>query len=73
MLRPLLLEPFELRNLARRVAASRYLIDLTSDSDTLLHPLNYAEVPFAEDRLWIPGAYVPLFQRSGWKVQAEPA
>lgn len=73
MLRPLLLEPFELRNLSRRVAASRYLIDLSSDTDTLLHPLNYPDVPFPEDRLWIPGAYVPLFQRSGWKVQAQPA
>ena len=66
---PLLLEPFELRNLSRRVAASRYLIDLNSDSDVLIHPLNYPSISSTEDRLWLPSAYVPLFQQSGWKVQ----
>jgi endonuclease YncB( thermonuclease family) len=72
MMRPLQLEPFELRNLSRRVGASRYLIDLTSASDELLHPLNYSSVPFSEDRLWIPGAYVPLFEKAGWKVPGSP-
>ncbi|MEN9557213.1 MAG: hypothetical protein RLZZ232_3499 [Planctomycetota bacterium] len=71
-MRPLLLEPFELRNLSRRVGASRYLIDLTSTSDSLIHPLEYNSVPFSEDRLWIPGAYVPLFEKAGWKVPAAP-
>lgn len=69
---PLLLEPFELRNLARREAAGRFLIDLNSDSDVLIHPLNYPSVPQSEDRLWIPSAYVPLFQEAGWKKQASP-
>ncbi len=70
---PLLLEPFELRNLARREAASRWLIDLTSDSDELIHPLNYSSVANSEDRLWIPSIYVPLFQSVGWKRQSAPA
>ncbi|MCA9034195.1 MAG: hypothetical protein KDA91_03640 [Planctomycetaceae bacterium] len=69
---PLLLEPFELRNLSRRVAASRYLIDLNSDSDSLIHPLDYPLVPSTEDRLWIPSAYVPLFEKAGWRVPARP-
>jgi endonuclease YncB( thermonuclease family) len=72
MMNPLLLEPFELRNLSRRVAASRYLIDLNSDSDVLIHPLNYPSVPMSEDRLWIPSIYVPLFEKVGWKPQASP-
>lgn len=69
---PLLLEPFELRNLARRTSATRYLIDLNANSDTLIHPLNYPSVPNSEDRLWIPGAYVPLFVEAGWKKQPAP-
>ncbi len=69
---PLLLEPFELRNLCRRVAATRYLIDLTVESDQLIHPLNYTSVPNSEDRLWIPSVYVPLFVEAGWKRQSAP-
>jgi endonuclease YncB( thermonuclease family) len=71
-MRPLLLEPFELRNLARRTPASRFLIDLNSDSSELIHPLNYTSVPLPEDRLWIPTAYVPLFEQAGWKRQESP-
>lgn len=71
-MQPLLLEPFELRNLARRSSAQRYLIDLNSTSDQLIHPLNYPAVPHSEDRLWIPAAYVPLFQEAGWKKQPAP-
>lgn len=72
MARPLLLEPFELRNLCRRTGPSRWLIDLSSDSDELIHPLNYPSVPHAEDRLWIPRISVPLFQDAGWKTQSSP-
>ncbi|MEQ9408769.1 MAG: hypothetical protein RIK87_13625 [Fuerstiella sp.] len=65
---PLLLEPFELRFLARRELPSRYVIDLTSESDRLIQPQHYFTVPHPEDRLWIPAAYVPLFKESGWKT-----
>jgi endonuclease YncB( thermonuclease family) len=71
-MRPLLLEPFELRGLARRNAASRFLIDLNADSSELIHPLNYPSVPLPEDRLWIPSAYVPLFEKAGWVRQQAP-
>jgi len=70
MTNPLLLEPFELRNLCRRTAASRYLIDLNSNAGELIHPLSYPSVPHPEDRLWIPSVYVPLFEKAGWKVQS---
>ena len=69
---PLLLESFELRFLARRGGPSRYLIDLTRDDDVLIHPLNYYTVPHSEDRLWIPGVYVPLFVEHGWNKQPSP-
>ena len=70
---PLLLEPFELRFLSRRQLPSRYVIDLTSDSSTLIHPHNYHRVPLPEDRLWIPPAYVPLFEKAGWQAEPPPA
>jgi hypothetical protein len=70
---PLLLEPFELRFLSRRELPSRYVIDLTSDSNTLIHPHNYFRVPLSEDRLWIPSAYVPLFEKAGWQSETPPA
>jgi endonuclease YncB( thermonuclease family) len=66
---PLQLEPFELRFLAGRRLPNRWLIDLSSDSDTLLAPERYAEVPNAEDRLWIPAEFVPLFVEKGWRRQ----
>ncbi|MCA9062621.1 MAG: hypothetical protein KDA96_06165 [Planctomycetaceae bacterium] len=69
---PALLEPFELRFLSRRSSPERALIDLRSESDELLHPLNYPSVPHPEDRLWIPSHFVPLFQERGWKKQASP-
>ncbi|MCA9047802.1 MAG: hypothetical protein KDA89_03690 [Planctomycetaceae bacterium] len=63
---PLLLEPFELRFLARRELPERRLIDLTSDSNRLIAPQKYFEVSNPEDRLWIPSIYVPLFEKAGW-------
>jgi endonuclease YncB( thermonuclease family) len=64
---PLRLEPFELRYLAGRRLPSRWLIDLASDSDELIPPPRYPEVAHAEDRLWIPAEYVPLFVEQGWR------
>lgn len=65
---PLLLEPFELRYLSRRELPGRYVIDLASDSNTLIPPLQYFRVANPEDRLWIPSIYVPLFEKAGWRV-----
>lgn len=69
---PLLLEPFELRFLSRRSLPDRYVIDLTSDSDEMVHPHNYFHIPNPEDRLWISSVYVPLFEKHGWKVPDAP-
>jgi len=66
-MQPLLLEPFELRYLSRRSLPSRYVIDLTSDSNLLIKPENYYRIPHAEDRLWIPAEFVPLFVEQGWQ------
>jgi endonuclease YncB( thermonuclease family) len=71
-MRPLLLEPFELRNLCRRSTPKRWLIDLDSNSHELVHPLNYPSIPHPEDRLWIPSLYIHLFEKAGWQRQAAP-
>lgn len=65
---PCLLEPFELRWLSRRTLPSRYIIDLSQNSDQLIAPSMYYTVPNSEDRLWIPPEFVPLFVQNGWKV-----
>ena len=64
---PLRLEPFELRYLAGRRAPSRWVIDLSSDSDRLLPPQRYIEIARPEDRLYVPAEYVPLFVERGWR------
>jgi len=69
---PLLLEPFELRFLSRRGLPDRYVINLTSDSDEMVHPHNYFHIPNPEDRLWVSSIYVPLFEKHGWKVPDAP-
>ncbi len=64
---PLQLEPFELRFLAGRRAPSRWVIDLSSDSDALLPPQRYVDIARPEDRLFVPAEYVPLFEQRGWR------
>jgi len=65
--RPLRLQAFELRMLARRQPPERWLVDLSTDSDTLIPPQRYPRVPLPEDRLFIPAEYVPLWVENGWK------
>jgi hypothetical protein len=69
--RPLRLQAFELRMLARRQPPDRWLVDLGGDSDndtgTLIPPQCYPRVPLPEDRLFIPAEYVPLWVEKGWK------
>jgi endonuclease YncB( thermonuclease family) len=64
---PLRLQAFELRMLSRRLPPDRWLVDLGSDSDTLVRPQSYPDVPLPEDRLFIPAEYVPLWLEKGWK------
>jgi hypothetical protein len=68
---PLRLEPFELRFLARRETPSRWVVDLAEPgTDVLLRPTSYHEIPHAEDRLFVPSEYVPLWLEQGWRREA---
>lgn len=70
--RPNPYEPFELRYVARRAAPTRWVLDLSRPEAVVRPPAAYVEIPNAEDRLWIPEAYVPLLEATGWRV-ARPA
>jgi len=65
--RPLRLQAFELRMLARRLPPDRWLVDLGGDGGTLIPPQCYPRVPLPEDRLFIPAEYVPLWVERGWQ------
>lgn len=68
--KPLKLEPFELRFLSRRSLPNRWVIDLSNpNTNTLLNPLNYHTISNSEDRLFVPGEFVPLFVEKGWQKQ----
>ena len=64
---PLRVMPFELRFLARRTPPDRWVIDLSADDDRLHPPQSYVAIPNAEDRLFLPSEYVPLFVENGWR------
>jgi endonuclease YncB( thermonuclease family) len=66
---PLRIHAFELRFLAQRRAPDRWVIDLGATDSTLLKPQNYHMVAKVEDRLFIPGDYVTLFEQVGWEKQ----
>lgn len=63
------LAAFELRYLARRAAPDRWVIDIGEKAmgNQLIEPGRYFEIANAEDRLFIPAEYVPLFRAAGWK------
>ncbi|MCP9624691.1 hypothetical protein FOH10_16360 [Nocardia otitidiscaviarum] len=72
---PLALLPSELRFLGRSVVGptglsrpgpDRWVIDLRAGDDRLLAPARYHEIPFAEDRLFVPVEFVPMFVERGW-------
>ena len=65
---PQRLEPFEVRFLAQRRPPNRWIIDLSKNDDILIKPQEYYTIPNAEDRLYIPPEYIPLFAGSGWKL-----
>jgi len=66
---PLRFEGFEVRYLGRREAPNRALIDLSRNDNLILQPQHYFRIPNAEDRLFIPPAFVPLFVSRGWRLE----
>lgn len=66
---PLRLEPFEIRFLARRQAPDRWVINLSKKDNILIQPQEYYSISNAEDRLFIPKEYIPLFVENGWVRQ----
>jgi hypothetical protein len=66
---PLWLEAFEIRFLARREAPHRAVINLSRSDDVILQAQNYFRIPRAEDRLFIPAHFVPLFVDRGWRME----
>jgi hypothetical protein len=66
---PLRLEAFEVRYLGRREPPNRAIIDLSRNDDVLLQPQNYFRIPNAEDRLFIPPHFVPMFVSRGWRLE----
>ena len=66
---PLRLEAFEVRYLGRREIPNRAVIDLSRDDDVILQAQHYFRIPNAEDRLYIPPAFVPLFVTRGWRLE----
>jgi hypothetical protein len=66
---PLRLEAFEVRYLGRREAPNRAVIDLSRNDTIMLQAQHYFRIPNAEDRLFIPPAFVPLFVSRGWRLE----
>ncbi len=66
---PLRFEAFEVRYLGRRELPNRAVIDLSRDDDVILQAQHYFRIPNAEDRLFIPPAFVPLFVMRGWRLE----
>lgn len=63
-----ILEPFELRYLARRALPSRYVLNLETCSNILVKPTEYYSIVNPEDRLFIDEHYVDLFLKKGYHV-----
>jgi len=66
---PLRFEAFEVRFLGRGEVPIRAVIDLSKDDTVILRPQSYFKIPNPEDRLFIPGEFVPLFAAKGWKLE----
>jgi endonuclease YncB( thermonuclease family) len=62
-------EAFEIRYLGRGEAPNRAVIDLSRNDDLLLRPQSYFKIPHAEDRLFVPAEFVPLFAAKGWRLE----
>jgi hypothetical protein len=66
---PLRFQAFEVRFLGRAEVPVRAVIDLSKDDTVILRPQSYFKIPNAEDRLFIPGEFVPLFAAKGWRLE----
>jgi hypothetical protein len=66
---PLRFEAFEVRYLGRAEAPTRAVIDLSKNDKVILRPQSYFKIPHPEDRLFIPGEFVPLFAAKGWQLE----
>jgi hypothetical protein len=66
---PLRFEAFEVRYLGRREVPNRAVIDLSRNDNLILQPQHYFRIPNAEDRLFIPPAFVALFVSRGWRLE----
>jgi len=67
---PLKLMPFELRIISRKKSPDRFVIDLRDEgNNVLLRPEEYIKIPHQEDRLFIPGEFIPIFQMYGWVIK----
>lgn len=64
----LVIEASELRMLTGRRLPSRRVIDLRDPAGVLLPPTAYLDIPNAEDRLFIPPEFDPLFAARGWRL-----
>lgn len=66
---PLRFEAFEVRYLGRRETPNRAVIDLSRNDNFILQPQHYFRIPNAEDRLFIPSTFIPLFVSRGWRLE----
>jgi hypothetical protein len=66
---PLRFEAFEIRYLGRKEFPTRAVIDLSKNDDVMLRPQSYFTIPNAEDRLFVPPEFVPLFAAKGWRLE----
>jgi len=66
---PLRFEAFEVRYLGRREVPNRPVIDMSRNDNVILQPQHYFRIPNAEDRLFIPPAFIQLFVSRGWRLE----
>ena len=45
------------------------MIDLGTDDPVILRPQSYFKIANPEDRLFVPGEFVPLFAARGWRLE----
>lgn len=63
-------EPFEVRFLADQQRPTRWVIDLSKNSDILVDAQKYHIIKNPEDRLFVPEEYVALFVEKGWNKKS---
>ena len=66
---PLRFEAFEIRYLGRGEVPTRAVIDLSKNDTVILRAQSYFKIPHPEDRLFVPGEFIPLFAAKGWRLE----